>query len=140
MKDVVCEKAERKKSRSESKPGVIIAKMKSFEDKRKVMFEKKSLKNHSIYSNVFIQHDQAQADRVLANNFRAILGAIKSHGLTVRGSRIVPRGSSERADSPRDRASGDGNRNSGSGNRDNRYDNRQSGSRDGSPRRDQDML
>ncbi|XP_052225954.1 pre-mRNA-splicing factor 38-like [Dreissena polymorpha] len=84
---------------------------------------------------------------------RAVLGAIKSHGLTVRGSRIVPRGSSERADSPRDRASGDGNHHSGlrnrdrasgdgnhhSGlrNRDNRYDSRQPGSRDGSQRRDQ---
>ncbi|KAH3735544.1 hypothetical protein DPMN_042080 [Dreissena polymorpha] len=111
--------------------------MKSFEDKRKVISEKNSLKDHSIYSNVFIQHDQAQADRVLANNFRAILGAIKSHGLTVRGSHIVPRGSSERTDSPRDHASGDDNRRSGSGNRDNRFDNSQAGSRDGSPRRDQ---
>ncbi|KAH3794435.1 hypothetical protein DPMN_147968 [Dreissena polymorpha] len=104
------------------------------------MFEKNSLKDQSIYSNVFIQHDQAQADRVLANNFRAIHGAIKSHGLTVHGSRIVPRGSSERADFPRDRASGDGNRHLGSGNRDNRYENHQSGSRDGPPRRDQGRI
>ncbi|MCG7878994.1 MAG: hypothetical protein N0C90_22070, partial [Candidatus Thiodiazotropha endolucinida] len=91
VSNVTCESAERKQSRNINKPGVIVAKMKSHEDKRQIMSRKMTLKNQRQYSNVFIQHDQAQADRVLASNFRNILNAMQSHDLTVRGSRVLRR-------------------------------------------------
>ncbi|XP_053378662.1 uncharacterized protein LOC128548225 [Mercenaria mercenaria] len=135
IRDVKCEKAERKRSRNPNKPGIIIATMKSHDKKRKVMFEKKSLKSNNQYSNVFIQHDQAPADRVLASNFRSILSTIKSHGLTVRGSRVIPRKSHEDRNRPRDNNSSDSRRSDASPARDQHADNRNH-SRDSSDSRD----
>lgn len=89
LKDVTCDHADRKISKSASKPGVIIAKLKSNDDKRKVMASKASLKSHTQYSKVFVDHDQSVSDRVLASNFRCILNAMKCQNLVVRGSRVI---------------------------------------------------
>lgn len=88
VSDVTCISVERKKS-SSSKPGIVIAKFKSHDDKRKVMVKKSSLGDSRQYRDVFIHHDQSHIDRIMANNFRTILSAMKQHDFTMRGSRIV---------------------------------------------------
>ena len=88
---VSCASAERKIVNSGSKPGVVIAKMRSHEDKRKVMLKKANLKSNRQHSSVFISHDQSHADRLMSNNFRTILSAIRNHDLQVKGSRVVKR-------------------------------------------------
>lgn len=98
---VTCKSADRKNSRSSSKPGLVIAKMRSHEDKRKVMSNKSKLLDHQQYSGVFVQHDQSQADRVMANNFRTILQSLKGSNLTVRGSRVVQKNASNQQNSRR---------------------------------------
>ena len=85
---VSCASAERKIVNSGSKPGVVIAKMRSHEDKRKVMLKKAYLKSNRQHSSVFISHDQSHVDRLMSNNFRTILSAIRNHDLQVKGSRV----------------------------------------------------
>lgn len=86
-----CVKAERKKSSQRNKPGLIIASFSSHEDKRKVMISKRSLLTSRIYQNVYINHDQTHADRVMSNNFCAVLGSLKHNGLSMKGTRVVRR-------------------------------------------------
>lgn len=87
--NIEVEKAERKKSRDTKRPGVVIAKFKSFEDKKNVMLQKNRLNNNKQYSNVFINHDLSYSERRMSDNFRTVLGALRQHGLAVRGSRVV---------------------------------------------------
>ena len=123
IRDVTCNSAERKTSYNEAKPGVIIASFSSHEDKRKVMQKKVDLKYCRQYDNVFIQHDLSQPDRILSNNFRTILSALREQNLTVRGTRVVQLNRENRNDSSRnnerfDRDSRDRPHNSARGNSD----------------------
>ncbi len=74
-----------------SRPGVVIATLKSNADKKKVMTSKRELRNHKSYSSVYINHDQHKSERIMADNFRAILSALKKGdtNLSVQGSRVV---------------------------------------------------
>ena len=60
LSDISVEDAERKQSHSESKPGVIVARMNSTckQDKQRVMKEKSRLKDSRQFSTVYINHDQ----------------------------------------------------------------------------------
>ena len=91
IRDVSVSSTERKLSRVQSKPGVVIATFKSAEDKRKVMSEKSKLKNSRRYERVFIQHDQMREQRLLNGNFRAVIGALNREGskFALRGTRVV---------------------------------------------------
>ena len=100
ISDVVCESAVRK-GQNAQKSRVVIARFKSFEDKRKIMTQKKKLKDNLQYRDVFIHHDQPLAERVMADNFRTVLNALKQHGLAMRGSRVVQMGST--GEDPRQR-------------------------------------
>lgn len=70
--------AERKRSVI-NKPGVIVATFQSNDDKNVVMRAKRKLKRHEQYAHVCIDHDQSKSDRIMTDNFRAILSALKQH-------------------------------------------------------------
>jgi len=109
VSDVTCASAERKKSPNSSKPGVIIARFKSHDDKRKVMAEKSKLKGHRQFDGVFLHHDQSHADRMMSSNFRTIISALNRSDLSVNGSRVIhkPRHSgSQQSQNTRDRSAG----------------------------------
>jgi hypothetical protein len=89
LRDVKCISANRKKSSNEGKPGVIVARFNSHDDKRQIMLHKQKLRDSSRYSRVFIFHDQSQADRLISSNFLTIYSALKNHGLSVRGTRVI---------------------------------------------------
>ena len=94
--------AERKVPQEGSnKPGVVVVTLKSIDDKKKIMSAKNKLKNHKRYSRVYINHDQSRSERLLADNFRAILSAVKNGdtNLTLRGARVIRTGSSSDRDS-----------------------------------------
>ena len=104
LSDVSVSDAERKKSRSESKPRVVIAKLKNKNDKQRVMKKKSKLKDSRRFSKVFIHHDQVPSQRSVSSNFRAILCAMKvnNSNLAMRGSRVVYTESSDDQGSRRD--------------------------------------
>lgn len=130
VSDVTFSKVERKKS-SSSKPGIVIVKFKSHDDKRKVMVKKSNLGDSRQYKDVFIHHDQSHIDRLMANNFRTILSAMKQHDFTVRGSRVV-RVNSDRPREQMNHRSSDRERDSYSGSdRGPSYGGNRGGNRDG---------
>jgi len=84
-----------------STPGVVIATMKSKEEKESVMKCKNKLKD-SLFSEVFIHHDQSREERVLASNMQAIVTAVNAGSkLSVRGQRVFSKNSAH-ADYSRD--------------------------------------
>lgn len=89
--DISVEDAERKRSYTDGKPGVIIAKMKNKHEKTRVMKEKSRLKDSRQFTKVFIQHDLHPSQRSVSSNFRRIVHAMKSNAnnLSMRGSRIL---------------------------------------------------
>lgn len=89
LSDVNCTTAERKRAYNDSRPGVVIASFNSHDDKRRVMLKKKNLSGCRQFDKVFIDHDLSQHDRILSNNFRTILHALREQNLTVRGTRVV---------------------------------------------------
>ena len=91
LSDVTVEEADRKQSHSDSKPGVIIARMKNKQEKQRVMKEKSRLKDSRQFAKVFIHHDQHTSERSVSNNFRRIVRAMKSNSsnLSMRGARII---------------------------------------------------
>ena len=105
---VECIKAERKRNRDSRRPGVIVAKFQSHEDKRSVMMQKKRLNDNRQFNNVFINHDLSLSDRRMSENFKTILGALKNEGLVLRGSRVVKASDSSRSDNDRRCGSGNG--------------------------------
>lgn len=78
-----------RKNPTDNRPGLVIARLNSHEDKRKVMSLKRNLREHRQFSSVYIEHDQSASERVLSSNFRNIISAMKHSGLVMKGSRIV---------------------------------------------------
>lgn len=92
INNVLIECAERKVPQEGSnKPGVVVVTMKSASDKQKVMSVKRKLKDHRQYATVYINHDKTKSERLIEDNFRAILSAVRQRdtNLTLRGSRVV---------------------------------------------------
>ena len=83
--------AVRKASRTENKPGIIIATLRSSEDKKKIMTSKKMLKGHSSYGTVYINHDQTTQERRLASNMRTLVEAVRrgDSSIAVRGTKVI---------------------------------------------------
>ena len=86
--DVECYQALRK-GHNTNTHRVIVSSFRSSEDKRKVMVDKKNLKNSDMYKTVYIHHDQSVTERVMSENFRTVLQALKQHGLVMRGQHVV---------------------------------------------------
>ena len=91
LSDVSVDEAERKQSHTDTIPGVVIARMKSKQDKTRVMKEKRRLKESRQFAKVFIHHDMHPSQRSVSSNFRRIVHAMKSNAsnLSMRGSRIL---------------------------------------------------
>ena len=105
--DISVEDAERKQPHSESKPGVIVARMNSKQDKQRVMKEKSRLKDSRQFSKVYINHDQHPSERSVSTNFRKILHAMKSNknNLMMKGSRVVYNDGNSNSSKPDDSGS-----------------------------------
>ena len=91
LRDISVAKAVRKQSRSDSKPGLIIATMKSNEDKETVMKHKRHLKNSSRYEHVYIENDIPASQRAVNSNFRTPINALGRDTFQLKGSRISVR-------------------------------------------------
>ncbi|KAH3887786.1 hypothetical protein DPMN_011808 [Dreissena polymorpha] len=74
-----------------NKNGVVIVKFQTAEDKKMVMTNKKDLFKSRQYVNVYINHDQLKNERLMANNFRTLLAALRQNDnrIGMRGSRVV---------------------------------------------------
>ena len=88
IKDIECVSAERKQSYND-RPGVMIAKLSCPEQKKAVMSKKSTLKQHTVYKKVYINHDVPHEQRVMESSFHAILREMGTDKLAVRGGRIV---------------------------------------------------
>ena len=100
VRDVKVLSTERKGSENKDNPGVVIAKFRSSEDKKKVMSAKNKLKDNRQYPNVFIHHDQSREERLMASNLRKLVNAVKGidTDISVRGSRVIQGRASSRAE------------------------------------------
>ena len=106
VRDVKVESSTRKDAYDDSKPGVVIAQLKCENDKKKIMKEKKNLKNSTQYKKVYVHNDQKREERLMASNLRLLLNAYKrgDKNISLRGDRII---------SGRDQDSGDNRRGEG---------------------------
>ncbi|WAR08689.1 LOW QUALITY PROTEIN: hypothetical protein MAR_018647 [Mya arenaria] len=86
---ITCESAEHKTSTNQFNPAIIVARVRSIEDKRKVMLKKPELQRNPHFNKVFIDHDLSYADRFMSRHFRAVLKALNNQGLTMKGSRVI---------------------------------------------------
>ena len=66
IRDVTVATAVRKGSGRENRPGVVIATCKSVDDKKKIMSNKRALKDSRHYEKVYLDHDLSKEDRNLA--------------------------------------------------------------------------
>ena len=88
--DINVVSAERKESWNDSRPGVVIAKFRNSEEKKRVMTAKTVLRNNRQYSQVYINHDLSKEERNMASNMRTLLNGVRrGHNLQIRGTRVV---------------------------------------------------
>ena len=80
--------AVRKESKSSSKPGIVIATLRTKEEKKQIMRAKNGLKNSSRYKNVYIEHDIPSYHRKIRNNLHRIVTTLGQEKLEIRGSRV----------------------------------------------------
>ena len=87
LKAVNVSSCERKQSRGQ-KPGLIVARIETAEQKNKIMNVKNSLKNSSDYKDVYIEHDRSFSTRVNESNMFTVLkelGKAKDYYVTSNG-------------------------------------------------------
>lgn len=89
--NVKIDKVERKKSRDDRFPGVIIATAATDDDKKQIMESKSRLKDSRRYSDVIIHNDQTKEERIMSANFRSMIRAYKNgnNNVSVKGLRVV---------------------------------------------------
>lgn len=90
LKDIQVVSAERKKTANKKKHGVVVVKLQSSAEKRKVMEKKRELKQSRNFQDVFIENDIPKAQRLMNNNLRNIVKAIGMNKLEMRGTRVCP--------------------------------------------------
>ena len=95
IRDITVESATRKNSNKngENKPGIVVAKFKSKEEKTTVMKNKNKLKDSRRYSNVFLEHDIPRHQRMLNANIRTIVKTLGRQELEFDGARVKVKGS-----------------------------------------------
>ena len=84
--------AERKQSRSDRVPGLVVAKCRSKADKGQILRKKASLKESRAYKDVYIHSDKSREDRNMEANLRNIAEAVGGDKLFVKGDRILKSG------------------------------------------------
>ena len=87
LKNVAVIEAERKKSYSRDRPGLIVAKCRSADDKELIMKTKRKLADSRNYKNVSINHDKSRDQRLLESNLKAIVDVVGRDKLALKGSR-----------------------------------------------------
>ena len=92
VRDVQVQSAERKQSRSDRVPGLVIAKCRSKADKGQILRKKASLKESRAYKDIFIHSDKSREDRNMEANLRNIAEAVGGDKLFVKGDRILKSG------------------------------------------------
>ena len=80
--------AVRKESKSSSKPGIVIANIRTEEEKEQIMRAKKDLKNSSRYKDVYIEQDIPSYHRTIRNNLHTIVTTLGQEKIEIRGSRV----------------------------------------------------
>lgn len=93
LNDVKVVNAERKKSRRDNVPGVIIATLESSEQRSTVLHEKKKLKSCEDESmkKVFIFPDRPWSERKNDRNLQTLIETLGSESLEWRGGRVIKR-------------------------------------------------
>lgn len=86
IKDIKINKAERKGNRGGWNPGVIVPSCRSVEDKRKIMSEKKILRDSSNFSRVYILSDKPLQMRIIGLNMRVLAKTVGDGQLRVTGT------------------------------------------------------
>ena len=89
LTEVTIEKAERKVSKKEDVPGVIIATMKSTKDRGEVLKKKAKLKNSTNMSHVRIYPDMSWKERKYENNMRTLVNAVGNETIVWKNGRII---------------------------------------------------
>ena len=91
LAEVIVDCVERKESRVESVPGVVVVTLGSKEDKRNILRMKTSLNKNYRFKRVFIHPDLPKRERQLAANFRKVVNAVQNSDvkLFVKGSRVL---------------------------------------------------
>ena len=88
IRDVTVATAVRKGSGRENRPGVVIATCKSVDDKKKIMSNKRALKDTRHYEKVYLDHDLSKGDRNLAASLKSIVDVVGRGKLRINGSRV----------------------------------------------------
>ena len=90
LTEVVVDNVERKESRVESVPAVVVVTLASKEDKVNILRVKANLIRNHRYKRVFIHPDMSKRERQLAANFRKVVNAVQNSDvkLFVKGSRV----------------------------------------------------
>ncbi|CAC5356274.1 unnamed protein product [Mytilus coruscus] len=96
LKDIQVVSAERKKTANKKKHGVVVVKLQSSAEKRKVVEKKRELKQSRNFQDVFIENDIPKAQRLMNNNLRNIVKAIGMNKLEMRGTRVCPKSNDNR--------------------------------------------
>ena len=95
IRDITVESAVRKvNSFDSSKPGVVVAKFRTREEKYSVMKSKRKLKDSRRYEKVFIEHDLPRHERVMNASIRTIVKTLGKKNLEIAGARVKVRESS----------------------------------------------
>ena len=91
LNNIVIEKAERKTTKSNNKPGVIVATLENIEQKNRVLEHKKRLHaQDNAHRHVFIHEDIDYQQRVNGYNMRTFIKAMNlENDLTVVGNKVV---------------------------------------------------
>lgn len=100
LSDVKIKSAVRKKTKSSSETGLVVAKCKSHDDKREIMLSKNKLKDSRNYKDVFISHDQSREERLNSANFRKIIKIIGQDNVYMKGNKVYTKPSDRRDQTP----------------------------------------
>ena len=88
VKSVKVISAERKENKMSSKPGIIIATLRTKKEKEQLMKVKKDLRNSSRYKDAYIDHDIPSYHRKIRNNLHTIVTTLGQEKLQIKGSYV----------------------------------------------------
>ena len=110
LNDIIVASTERKESRREGVPGVVIATLQSKEQLSSVMKNKKKLKDNENLKQVRIYPDGPWHERRNDMNFQTLMKAMADESLEWTGGRIVQKRERQNGNQPRNNGRGRGNR------------------------------
>ena len=91
---VTVKSAERKKAKQEGRPGIVVAKCASAQDRKAIMAKKKDLKDSRQYKDVMIEYYKSPEQLSQEASLRTLVKAVAKDTLTVRNGKVIPKKSS----------------------------------------------